>query len=383
VDGPALSVSDETALRSRRLKRVIGTAVPLGIVLVIFARVLPQLVDYGDVWKAVQSMSVTVIAVLLALTVVYFGAVWVLYMGALPSLRLRESAVSHQASTAVAHTVPGGGAVALGVSVGMWRSWGFTTGSITRGLALVGIWDQLARIAVPLLGAFVVVVAFDVPGAVAGATGLAVLMFAASVVLLALALRSDRLARRAGKAGSMVVSWGLARLGRESVDWSEAAVNIRRRTVGLIRARWALLSGAALGAQAVLAVLLVVSLRAVGVATGEVSLLEIVAAYSLGRIITLVPVTPGGAGVVEFVFIALLSRGMQSPNDYLIAAGVFTWRALTWLLPVFFGLVAWVVWRLEGGWRQDPTVARRGERHSPFRIRQRTEAEPPSSGVRP
>ena len=44
---------------------------------------------------------------------------------------------------------------------------------------------------------------------------------------------------------------------------------------------------------------LLVSLRAVGVDASQVSLVEALAAWSLIRLLTAIPITPGGLGIVE------------------------------------------------------------------------------------
>ena len=45
-------------------------------------------------------------------------------------LTLGQAAVNNQASTAIANTLPGGGALAVGLSYTMFREWGFDNAAI-------------------------------------------------------------------------------------------------------------------------------------------------------------------------------------------------------------------------------------------------------------
>src|SRR5690606_33198816 len=62
----------------------------------------------------------------------------------------------NQASTAVANTVPAGSAFAVGVTFRILRSWGFTTESITNQTVLTGVWNQLVKLAMPVVAVVVV-----------------------------------------------------------------------------------------------------------------------------------------------------------------------------------------------------------------------------------
>ena len=341
--------------------RAIQTLIVLIVLGAIFVGLIPQLVDYRGVWESLGNLTATELVLLLGLTLLYFLAIWLLYVAGLPSLRIRESAVAHQASTAVAYTVPAGGPVAVGVTGAMFRSWGFSYYAISRVLVVVGIWDQLARLAVPVAGAALVALTDGLSSFLLVAVLLGILFVVAAVVVLVLLFRSDGPAIWAGRVGGRIVSWAARPLGRGPFDWSSAAVALRRQTVGLTSVRWPWLTASAVGAQILLAVLLFACLRAVGVDTGAVGFLEVVGAYSLARVITLPGYTPGGVGVVELVFITLLSEAAPGISEELIAAGVFLWRSLTYLLPILGGLVSWIVWRTMTSWRRDAQYQSRGD----------------------
>ena len=53
-------------------------------------------------------------------------------------------------------SLPAGGAIALPITYSQFLSWGFTPGAVTAGLLTAGVWDQLARQALPVLAVAVI-----------------------------------------------------------------------------------------------------------------------------------------------------------------------------------------------------------------------------------
>jgi uncharacterized protein (TIRG00374 family) len=94
-----------------------------------------------------------------------------------------------------------------------------------------------------------------------------------------------------------------------------------------------------------------VALRTVGVTGAQVSLAEAFAAWALIRIITTVPLTPGGLGVVEGVLVPTLV-GFDTPQGVAIL-GVLAYRLVSfWLpIPIGFGCYARLEWELSGNHR--------------------------------
>ena len=73
------------------------------------------------------------------------------------------------------------------------------------------------------------------------------------------------------------------------------------------------------------------------------SLLESFAAWALVRLLTAIPITPGGLGVVELGLTGTLV-GFGGSRDQVIAA-VLLYRALTFLPPLPLGLLAGLTFR--------------------------------------
>ena len=95
---------------------------------------------------------------------------------------------------------------------------------------------------------------------------------------------------------------------------------------------------------------LLVALRAVGVSESEVSWAEALAAFSFARIVTAIPLTPGGLGVVELALTGgLVAAGGDRPQ---VVAAVLIYRFLTFLPPIPLGVASYVFWRRNRSWRR-------------------------------
>jgi uncharacterized membrane protein YbhN (UPF0104 family) len=91
--------------------------------------------------------------------------------------------------------------------------------------------------------------------------------------------------------------------------------------------------------------MLEVSLRAVGISRSEISVAESFAAWSVGRLLVSLPLTPGGVGVVEVGLVgALIGFGGTSAN---VVAAVLAYRALSLVPTLLLGLLASATWRLQ------------------------------------
>src|SRR5439155_510855 len=84
--------------------------------------------------------------------------------------------------------------------------------------------------------------------------------------------------------------------GGPAVGDGRSFVRFRARAIGLLRRRWHVLTLTTLAGQLSVFLVLLASLRALGVAPTEVSAIEAFAAWSLARVIGSLPVTPGGLG---------------------------------------------------------------------------------------
>jgi uncharacterized protein (TIRG00374 family) len=125
--------------------------------------------------------------------------------------------------------------------------------------------------------------------------------------------------------------------------WELATVKFRTRTLDLLEHGWAPITIATLVSHLSLYLVLLASLRAVGVGNSLVGWAEVLAVFAFARLATAIPFTPGGAGVVEAVLIAgLVAAGGDREQ---VTAAVLVYRALTWALPILVGVPCYLWWR--------------------------------------
>ena len=117
----------------------------------------------------------------------------------------------------------------------------------------------------------------------------------------------------------------------------------RGDTVGLLSRRWHALTLATLAGQLAVFLVLVLCLRAFGVPASDVTMIEAFAAWALARLLAIVPLTPGGLGVVELGLTGALV-GFGGANAPVVAA-VLVYRFLTIVPTLALGLLAVATWR--------------------------------------
>lgn len=326
-------------------KRYAFAAAGIAIVVVTFVVVLPKIADYRDVWDVVTTLTWEWIVVLLAATVLNIATFAPPWMIALPGLGFRHSLQMTQAATALSIVAPGGAAVGMAGSFGMLRGWGFSTSAVTRAVTLTGVWNQLANLFFPVVALFLLKANGGETALLGTAAFVGVAVFGVVVALLALVLYSENLAREVGEAVASFVSMLRARVRRDPVAFGGASfVRFRNDVVDLLARRWHVLTLATLSGSLTVFLLLVLSLRAVGVSAAEVDAIEIFAAWSLVRIIGAIPITPGGFGIVELgLTTALVAFGGANAE---VVAAVLIYRFLTVVPTLVLGGLATFTWRM-------------------------------------
>jgi uncharacterized protein (TIRG00374 family) len=336
-----------------RVRANAGRVIAIALVVGVFAFVLPRVADYGQVWDVVSGLSARGIAGLVAAAVVNlatFGPPW---MAALPGLSFVRALVLSQASTAAASVLPGGDAVGIALSYSMLRRWGFTVEQVTVGSAATTVWNIFANVLFAVAAVGMLAVGGESHALLTTAAVVGTAAVAVGIALFAVALHDDGNARLIG--GLAEGLWNrAARLLRRSQagGWDERLVGFRREAVDLLRRRWLALTGATLVGHLTVFLVLLVALRAVGVPSADVSAAEVFAAWALVRILTTVPITPGGLGVVELGLTgALVSFGGQRAE---VVAAVLLYRVLTYVPPIAIGGVCLMFWRRLGVQHVEP-----------------------------
>ena len=255
-----------TAAPSRRWQRAMRIAAPLvslAIVALVFWYFLPQFTSISAVWASIRSMSSWQLGLLALAALWNLATYWFVMVSTMPGLTYGQAAVVTESSTAVSNTLPGGGALGIAMSYTMYSSWGFSRSRSSVSLLVAGVWNNFAKLAMPVLA--LALLAFTGGGGgggriIAGAFGIAGLVGA--VTVFTLLLRSKESARRIGLGAARVASTLLRTLRRPPVHgWELATMKFRDRTTLLLRARWIRITFTTLVSHLSLFLVLLLALR--------------------------------------------------------------------------------------------------------------------------
>jgi uncharacterized membrane protein YbhN (UPF0104 family) len=358
-----------------KAKRIVQLVASLAIVVGIFVFAIPRIADYSAVWSTIADLTWAELSSILAAMVFNLVTYWLANMAALPGLSLGRSAVLTQTTTSVANTLPAGGAVAVGLTYTILRSWGFARQSIALYVGVTGIWNVFLKLGLPIVALAALAVTGQANAAllIGALIGLAVL--AVALTLFALALWKKELARRIGDRLGRIATALRRMFHRDPITmWGEQAVDFRRRTITLISRRWLALTLTTVASHLALWFVLLLSLRHVGVSEGEVSSLQVLAVFAFGRLIGALPITPGGLGVIELGYIGgLVAAGGNEPQ---VVAAVLLFRVLTFGVQIPLGGFTYMIWRARSGWRRTRVAVDESESPSAAPPPGRSQSEP-------
>ena len=329
---------------------MLSIVLSLGLAVAVLLFVLPQVADFSKVWKEIRAMTGLEVGVLAVSAMWNLISYWIVTVIATPGLTYPQAAVLTEATTAVSNTVPAGGAVGVGLNYAMLSSWGFSKSRTTVSVVLTGLWNNFVKLATPIVALAILAVEGETSGGKVVAATVGVAALVASVVVFALMLRSEEFAARAGLAAGRWTS-GLRRLFHRGpvTGWDLAVVKFRGRVIGIVRRRWVALTVATIVGHLSLYAVLLIALRQIGVAEDEVGWAQVLAVFAFARLLTAIPITPGGIGVIELALIAGLNAA--GGDHAQVVAAVLVFRVLTYVLPIPLGLLAYVTWRRNKSWR--------------------------------
>jgi uncharacterized protein (TIRG00374 family) len=335
--------------RSMR-KKILQGLLSFGLAALVFVFVIPQIADLSEVWTQIQAMTTLEIAVLVAFAIWNLATYWILLVIATPGLTFPQAVVVAESTTAVANTVPAGGAVSLGLTYAMLGSWGFSKSRITLSVLVTGIWNNFVKLAMPIVA--VSLLALE-GGAGSGRILSALIGFGAliaAIVVFALILRSEHFAARIGNGTARWVTKLRGVFHKSPVSgYDLAVVKFRSRVIGLVHKRWLALTFWTIVSHLSLYAVLLCALRQIGVSDDEVSWTQVLAVFAFARLLTAIPLTPGGLGVIELALIGGLDAA--GGGHVQVVGAVLLFRLLTYVLPIPFGLVTYVFWRRNTSWR--------------------------------
>ena len=321
-------------------KRLLPILLSLGIVVFIFGWLLPQYIDYDAVFRSIGKIELSEWALLLLVAVLrMIPEAWI-YQAALPGLRFSRGLTTFFV-TATLNNIPPGG-LDLVARYQMARSWGISP--IGASTATVATWFFVSfpRLVLPVIAVGLLTfrqIRDDTLDALALIGIVATVVLAVGVTLI---MRSDRFVTGAGRLLTRLTDFVLGLFRKDvEINFEELAFKFRDEGLELVRQRWRY--GFPAGMLAVFAqfLVLLVAVRAVGL---EVDWIVVFGAFALVAIVQAIPIF-NIPGIAEAVLITALSAALGGEGNDQIAAAVFVFRILTWLLPIPLGGIAFSRWR--------------------------------------
>jgi uncharacterized membrane protein YbhN (UPF0104 family) len=322
-------------MRSRR-RAVLRFALGVALAAAVFAAVLPRIASYGSVLHRLGTISPAWAAALGAAALLDILTSALPWMAVLPQLSFLAALAFTQASTALTTVLPGGAPLGMAISFGFLRRLRVDRGHAAFAVAVTGIWSQVMILVYPLIGSILVFATGQLSTSTAVIAAVSAAAGAAIVALAVAALRSPTAALRLGNASARFATWVTGIFRRPPPVWSgESLVRMREERLVLLRRRWAVLTAATLGNQLTAYLVFELSLRAVGISYATLPASEAFLAWAIGRVISSLPLTPGGIGVVELGMVGTLV-GFGAPSAHVVAA-VLLYRGLVVLPTLVIG----------------------------------------------
>ncbi len=337
MDTTAATTADTSRSRAQAAIRAV---LVIAYLVVVFGVLLPAVVDYGDVLAAFQAAPPEW---LLVVALIGVGC-WVLeglaIKALMPGLSALRSVTAFLSMAAVGNTVPG--PFNLPVGYAMFRTWKIPPGLSALSLTLNSLLSQVGKLLLPAIAILFLTLNGRIPGwgylvAVIIMVPVAIGSFVGIWVL-----KSEAFARRMGALATRASDAVARRIHRvEPTDMTGRLLDFREDARALLVQRAIPAVATQVLVRTAWGVCLWASLRAVGV-SGELIPWDVVlGVYAVVLAVTVIPISPGGAGVPELLYIALFSRyvGNDAYTD-IITAGVMLFRAFQWFVPIPVGYVA-------------------------------------------
>lgn len=331
------------------LLKVMSAALSGGLMVLLFLAVIPAVTESADVGDALRDMRPVTIAVIVALALwirlLLAQAYWVLT----PEVTLFQSLVAREASSAVSNCIPGPSGTASQFAI--LHSWGVSAERFAKATVAVSVATNVLVFSAPGI-LFVIWVLAGRPAATGGEHSWLVGLAAAAVSALAIGVvlaiaKSERLAHAVGRTGQAMANPFRRLAGKPRIDiWPQRVVDLRTSMLIELRTSGRKLLWYTVAGYVVNGVLLVICLWACGASRSQLPLTLGLLLYSIGRISTVIQITPGGVGVVEVAYTAVYVAVLGESAHDSVVAGVLVYRMLTYLLPIVTGAIAYVVWRV-------------------------------------
>lgn len=325
------------------------------LALTLVAVALPRTVDvswYGVI-PVLRAVHWPALAALVALWLLGLVVHTFVLTAAAPALTHRRALTLNMTGSAIANVVPLGGAAGVELNRRMMRAWGIDTRAFAGYTVLTNLWDVGSKLLLPIVGVAALARAGEtVTPQLRTLSVLAAGGFLGLAILTAVLLLSPRGAQLVGQAIERALRAGLRLAGRDrALGVASRLDDLRRECVGLVAGGWVRMTVGIAGYVALQCVLLGCCLRLTGAGA---SWPDVLAGFAVERVLTVVPLTPGGVGVADLGLVGVLLTLGGDPAGVAAAAVLYRLFIFAIEIPVGGGVLG--LWFLAQ--RRSPARAR-------------------------
>ena len=313
--------------------------------------VLPRLAAVLGSWPRLSTLSPVWFSVAVAVELASFTCNFALQRLALRTKGWFAVVTAGLAGNAVTDSLPGGDAAGAAVQFGMLTTAGFDTATAVGGLTAFSLLGIGGLLALPILAMPAILAGAPASPGLAHTALLGIAGFVLFAIFGAVLLYTDRPLAIIGRAAQGLRNW-VTRGRRPSITGLDIRLLTERNTIKTVLGeKWwqaVLLTAGRLGFDYGC---LLAALRATGTSPRPSLVLL---AYSAAGIIALLPLTPGGLGIVEASLSGLLILAGVHPGEALLAT--LAYRIASYWLPLLAGPPAYLLFRHRYG-RPAPRAA--------------------------
>ena len=321
-------------------KTVASRAVMAVLAGVAIYLVFPAITEVLASWPRLSTLNPWWLFAAIGAEIAHFACTFALQRLALRTKAWFSVITSTLAGNAITLIMPGGAAVGAAVQFRMLATSGMDTTETVGGLASFSLLGVGGLLALPVFALPVILLGAPVNRGLEHAALLGAVGFVAFAAFGAAVLTYDAPLRWAGRAAQYVANW--VRRKRPSLEGLDETLLAQRNQIrAALGQQWwqALLLSA--GRLAFDYLCLLLALRATG-SHPRPSL--ILVAYAAAGIIGMIPITPGGLGLVEASLTGLLVLAEVNSSQAVLAT--LTYRIASYWVPLCAGPVAYGLFKL-------------------------------------
>ena len=323
------------------VRKALQFVVGIGLAVFLLWWGLPRIAHttWTDVWATLSGLQASTVV---GLTILMISGLWLvtfLYTGSLKGLTHGQAMIVNACGSSIGNLLPGGGAAGVVVTYHQLRSWGFLRRDISTMVIVTGVWNVLARVVLPVVGILAILIGIgQLNPVVAQAAIIGALIGLAVIVAFWGVLASEDFAHKLGRQSTRV--WRRIRRKKAAdTDFEKTLVGMRHDIIEIVRYGWLEMTYGLVGFFGVYYILFWFCLNSMGV---QMPFAYMFGAYTVGRLLTAVGITPGGLGVTEAGTAAVLVGWGADPAQ--ATAGVVLFSLYTHFFEVPLGVLGWAAW---------------------------------------